>query len=59
MQFPEELLFAECFKSAYTHKEKAINNKNAPIRNLRVEALGGVTPLTNFIINTTAIAKSK
>jgi hypothetical protein len=26
---------------------------------LRVEALGGVTPLTNFIINTTAIAESK
>jgi len=40
-------------------REIHLKKNNAPIRDLRVEALGGVTPLTNFIINTTAIAESK
>ena len=40
-------------------REINLKNKNAPIHELRVEALGGVSPLTNFIISTTAIAKSK
>ena len=36
-----------------------LKKKNSPIRNLRVGALGGMTPLTILIINTTATAENK